>query len=56
MEKRIKKEILNFFALIFGTLLVAIAFNAFTVPNNYVTGGLSGTRIVFNELFKINPT
>lgn len=50
----IKKEIKNFLWLVLGSLLIAVTFNSICVPNNYVTGGISGISIIFNYLFNIN--
>ena len=51
MEKG--KEIKNFIWLTIGCLIIAAVFNLLCVPNNYVTGGISGISIIFNHLFDI---
>lgn len=38
---------------ILGTFISAVSFNLFYVPNNFVTGGVTGLSIVFNYLTKI---
>ena len=50
----IKKEIINFVWLVVGSLLIAVTFNMFCVPNNYVVGGVSGVAIIFNYLFDVS--
>lgn len=54
MNKKLTKKIMNFVLFILGTMLIALTFNIFCVPNNYVTGGLSGVAVIFNYLFDIN--
>lgn len=61
MEKiteRIDKQdfAFRFGLLIIGTYLIAISFNVFEVPRNFVTGGVSGLAIVFNSMFGINTS
>lgn len=51
---KLQKEIMNFIWLIIGCLLIAVTFNLFCVPNNYVVGGVSGIAIIFNHLFNMN--
>jgi len=53
MKNNHKKEIINFMIFILGVFIVSATFNIFCVPNNYVTGGLSGISIVFKSLFNI---
>lgn len=53
MNKRIKKETINLALCICGSLLLAITFNLFCVPNNYALGGVSGISVLFNYLFDI---
>lgn len=54
MENNRKKKIINFILFIFGIIIISLTFNIFCVPNNYVTGGLSGVSIVFKYLFDID--
>ena len=52
MKKDIIKRIMMFFI---GTLILALNYNIFVVPNNFVIGGTSGLSIIFNAIFKIDP-
>lgn len=53
MKKNIFKRIRNLTLFLLGTILVTLTFNIFCVPNNYVTGGVSGISIIFKYLFDI---
>lgn len=53
---KLKKEIINFICLVVGSLLISVTFNLFCLPNNYVTGGISGIGIIFNYLFNIKAS
>lgn len=54
MNSKRKKELINVALFIIGTLLVALTFNIFIVPNNYVTGGISGVSVVLKYLLNID--
>ncbi len=41
-------------AFVFGTFLLALCYNLFFVPNNFVVGGMSGLAIVLNNLTGLN--
>ena len=34
-----------------GTLISALSFNLFCVPNNFVSGGLGGVGVILNHFF-----
>lgn len=42
--------------MIFGVTILAIAYNLFILPNNFVYGGVSGLAIVTKETFGIEPS
>ncbi len=52
--KKANKKMINFALFLLGILLLSITFNIFCVPNNYVTGGVSGISIIFKYLFDID--
>lgn len=43
------------FILIFSVALLALNYNLFLSPNNFVIGGTSGLAIILKELFGLNP-
>lgn len=51
-----KYRIRRYFELIIGTLLIAVAFNLFLLPNDLVFGGVSGLSIIIKEIIPINPS
>lgn len=53
----IKKDaIKNSLLFAIGTLISALSFNLFYVPNNFVGGGLGGVAVIFNKLFSLDST
>ena len=55
-ETIIHKEALKKSALfVIGCLISSLSYNLFSVPNNFVGGGLGGFGIVLNHFFSINP-
>ena len=46
------KKFLNLF---FGLLIVAFAFNAFLLPNNFTAIGTTGLSVIFNKVYNIDP-
>ena len=40
--------------LVFGSFLSAVSVNLFFVPNNFVTGGVTGLGIIVNKLIGMN--
>jgi len=48
-----KKEILNYIFLAFGSVILSIGIVGFLSPNQIATGGTAGLAIIFNTLFKI---
>lgn len=44
------------FILILGVFLLALNYNLFLLPNNFVTGGTSGIAIILKELFGLSPS
>ena len=51
-----KHLVRRYIILILSLLLSAISYNLFFVSGKIVTGGVSGTAIIVEELFKINPS
>lgn len=52
----LQKEALKKSAIfVIGTLISALSYNLFFVPNNFVGGGLGGFAIVFNHFFSFDP-
>ncbi len=44
------------FLFVIGTLISALSYNLFFVPNNFVGGGLGGVGIILNKLFSIDAS
>ena len=56
MEMRdIDKIIKNTILFFIGVLLLALTYNLFVVPNNFVTGGVGGLSIIYKNIFNSNP-
>ena len=53
LEKEALKKSLMF---VIGCLISALAYNLFSVPNNFVTGGLGGLAIILNKIISIDTT
>lgn len=51
-----KDKIKRFIELCIGALLVALSFNIFCLPNELVSGGVSGLSIITESLFGITPS
>lgn len=51
-----KSKIKRYIELLIGSLLVAISFNIFCLPNNLVSGGISGLSIILEYLFGLDPS
>lgn len=51
---RRKNYVLKLLLFVLGTFISAISVNLFYVPNNFVTGGVTGLGIVVNELYGMN--
>lgn len=49
-----KKFLLKIFLVIVGILITAVSVNLFYVPNNFVTGGVTGIAIIVNHLTKMD--
>jgi len=63
--KKTQKKIVNYIKrfqikryvqLIFGVTILALAFNLFILPNNFVYGGVSGVAIITQKLFGLEPS
>lgn len=48
-------NIKRFLMFFLGTLVLALNYNVFVIPNNFVIGGMSGLSIILNAIFKIEP-
>lgn len=56
-NKIYKKDRLKRYAsLIFGTSLIAFAYNVFLLPNNIVFGGVGGLAIIINKYFSLDAS
>ena len=54
LKEKIKiKELIEF---IFGSFLVALAFNLFMSPSNLIAGGVSGFSLILKHFFGLNPS
>ena len=53
MKEKLNKKIIHALLFILGIIIISLTFNIFCVPNNYVTGGISGVAIIFKHIFKI---
>ena len=51
-----KIKVKKYLSILIGLLFIAIAFNLFLSPYNYVTGGVSGLSIVVNHLIDVNES
>lgn len=49
------RHTLDTFMIIIGSLITALAFNLFLVPNAIASGGVSGLSIIVNSLFGLEP-
>ena len=45
----------KYVGLVVGTLMVAISFNLFFVPNDLAATGVSGLAIILSSFFNISP-
>lgn len=56
--KNYKDKILDFvyryLICLIGIMIIALSFNLFYIPNNYVTGGITGLSIIFGKLANID--
>lgn len=50
---RLDKKYISFFYMALGLILISISINVFFVPNDIVSGGISGVGIVLNRIFGI---
>lgn len=46
----------RYLELLIGLFLVSMAFNLFLLPNNIVSGGVSGLSIIMHNVFSIEPS
>lgn len=46
------KQIKRYLTLIFGLLLLSATYNLFIIPNNIVTGGVSGIAVILKDLIE----
>ncbi|MDD5865745.1 MAG: YitT family protein [bacterium] len=56
MNREDVKIIIKGLTFVLGVFLLAMCYNLFLLPNNFVTGGMNGLAIIFNKVFKLNPT
>lgn len=55
-KKNLIKNLKRYGQFLLGIIILAIAFNLFLLPNEFVVGGVSGLSIVFHRLFGWNTT
>lgn len=55
IAKRYTLNAVDYVYIIFGSFLTAIAFQVFLLPNNIVSGGVSGLSIAANAMFGWSP-
>ena len=53
--KEISDTIKNTLFFFVGVLLLALTYNIFVAPNNFVTGGVGGLSIIYKNIFNSNP-
>ena len=53
--KDVKDSTVHALTFFFGVLIMALTYNTFTVPNNFVTGGVGGLSIIYKNIFNTNP-
>ena len=56
MNREDVKIMIKGLTFVLGVFLLAMCYNLFLLPNNFVTGGMNGLAIIFNKVFKLNPT
>ena len=56
MNREDVKIIIKGLTFVLGVFLLAMCYNLFLLPNNFVTGGMNGLAIICNKVFKLNPT
>ena len=55
-KKAIIKNLTRYGQFLLGIIILAVAFNLFLLPNNFVVGGVSGLSIIFYRLFGWDTT
>ena len=55
VEKDFKQIVKEYVIITIGLILVAISIHVFMVPNNFVTGGVSGLAIVLRNALSTIP-
>ena len=55
LAKRYSFSIADYVYMLVGTFIVAVAFQLFLLPNNIVSGGVTGLSIVFSDLLGWSP-
>ena len=53
--KEAKDTIIETFTFVIGVFLVAMCYNLFLLPNNFVVGGLTGISVIVKEVFNYDP-
>lgn len=53
---KIKINLKRYAQMVLGVILLALAYNIFILPNNFVYGGISGLAIVTKQIFGIEPS
>jgi len=53
--KEAKDMIIESLTFVLGVFLVAMCYNLFLLPNNFVVGGLTGVSVIVKEVFNYDP-
>jgi len=51
-----KARVKRYIQLALGSFLIAVAFNVFLMPNDIVSGGVSGVAIITKHFFGLDPS
>ena len=54
-SKEAKDMIIESLTFVSGVFLVAMCYNLFLLPNNFVVGGLTGVSVIVKEVFNYDP-
>lgn len=54
-SKEAKDVIIESLTFVLGVFLVAMCYNLFLLPNNFVVGGLTGVSVIVKEVFNYDP-
>ena len=55
LAKRFTLDAVDYVYIVIGCLITAVAFQVFLLPNDIVSGGVSGLSIIANNLYNLDP-